>query len=109
MKSLVCLGHDDWVYGVCWWPRNSCHGTDQSDRSSADHLQLLSCSMDKTIILWQPDPSSGVWLEEVYKIFTPTLVNILWAVKNLLAWVKYFTHPVIFLNGSEHLLVWVKI
>ncbi|CAI8001653.1 Elongator complex protein 2 [Geodia barretti] len=62
----VLIGHEDWVYSVCWWPRNSCHGTDQSDCSSADDcLQLLSSSIDKTVVLWKPDPVSGVWMEEV--------------------------------------------
>ena len=28
-------------------------------------LRLLSASMDKTMILWQPDTNSSVWVEQV--------------------------------------------
>lgn len=51
-------GHEDWVYSICW------SSTDQSD-CREQCIQLLSSSMDKTLILWKPDPASGVWLEEV--------------------------------------------
>ena len=60
---LMFKGHEDWVYSVCWCLN---HGIDQSDCSAAEQrMQLLSSSMDKTVILWKPDPLSGVWLEEV--------------------------------------------
>ena len=54
LPSSCLPGHEDWVYSVRWQP------------SPADHtLCLLSASMDKTMTLWQPDPASGVWLEQV--------------------------------------------
>ena len=62
MSSLWFKGHDDWVYSVCWCLNHS-HGTNQSDCNQC--MPLLSSSMDKTLILWKPDPLSGVWMEEV--------------------------------------------
>ena len=32
-------------------------------------LCLLSASMDKTLIIWGPDPDTGVWVEQV--VLTP--------------------------------------
>jgi elongator complex protein 2 len=31
----------------------------------ADTVTLLSCSLDKTMIVWNLDPESGVWIETV--------------------------------------------
>lgn len=42
-EALV-MGHDDWVYQVRW-----------------NGLKLLSASADTSLMLWQPDESSGVW------------------------------------------------
>ncbi|KAI5730461.1 hypothetical protein M8J76_013864 [Diaphorina citri] len=51
----VLLGHEGWVYGVHWHP--VLPGEDSKQ------LHLLSCSMDKSIIVWAPDPTTGLWLE----------------------------------------------
>uniref|UniRef100_A0A8D9AMC6 Elongator complex protein 2 n=1 Tax=Cacopsylla melanoneura TaxID=428564 RepID=A0A8D9AMC6_9HEMI len=50
----VLLGHEGWVYGVHWHPTLS---------DGTRPLHLLSCSMDKSIIAWAPDLSTGLWLE----------------------------------------------
>ncbi|AOW03305.1 YALI0C23386p [Yarrowia lipolytica CLIB122] len=42
-EALV-MGHDDWVYQVRW-----------------NGLRLLSASADTSLMMWQPDLSSGVW------------------------------------------------
>ncbi|XP_055920289.1 elongator complex protein 2 [Eupeodes corollae] len=47
----VLYGHEGWVYGVHW-------------HSSTKGLQLLSASIDKSIIIWQPT-EDGVWMEKV--------------------------------------------
>ena len=52
-------GHEDWTYSVRWHP----YVPDPSPGHQP--LSLLSTSMDKTMVLWQPDSSSGVWLEQV--------------------------------------------
>lgn len=48
----VLLGHDGWVYGVHW------------NRLPDGRLQLLSSSIDKTMILWTP-LEDGVWMERI--------------------------------------------
>ncbi|XP_055839454.1 elongator complex protein 2 [Episyrphus balteatus] len=47
----VLYGHEGWVYGVHW------HSSDLG-------LRLLSASIDKSIIIWQPT-DDGVWMEKV--------------------------------------------
>ena len=58
--EAVLLGHDDWVYSIRWQPLQQREGS-----TPVQPMCLLSVSMDKTMILWRPDPDSGVWLEEV--------------------------------------------
>lgn len=48
----VLQGHEGWVYSVHW-----------NRRTKGSHLQLLSASIDKTIIVWRHDPEVGVWME----------------------------------------------
>lgn len=55
------LGHEDWMYSVRWYPYVT------EPLPGHQPLSLLSASMDKTMVLWQPDPSSGVWLEQVHE------------------------------------------
>lgn len=46
----VLAGHEGWIYSVNWSPM--C-------------LQLLSSSLDKTMIIWEYDAQIGLWLERV--------------------------------------------
>ncbi|KAJ6642507.1 Elongator complex protein 2 [Pseudolycoriella hygida] len=48
----VLLGHDAWVYGVNW------------SRQVDGTLQLLSSSIDKTLIIWTVG-EDGVWMEKI--------------------------------------------
>ncbi|XP_037044564.1 probable elongator complex protein 2 isoform X3 [Bradysia coprophila] len=48
----VLLGHDGWVYGVNW------------SRQADGTLQLLSSSIDKTLIIWTTT-EDGVWMEKI--------------------------------------------
>lgn len=49
----ILLGHDSWVYSVHW------------SKSKGNQLQLLSSSIDKTLIIWSMHEDNGVWLEKV--------------------------------------------
>lgn len=46
--EALLFGHEDWVYTVAWNP---------------DPLkpQLLSASADNSLVIWEPDPVTGVW------------------------------------------------
>ncbi len=46
------------MYSLQWQPL-------QLTPVMAQPLCLLSVSMDKTMLLWKPDPSSGMWVEHV--------------------------------------------
>ncbi|XP_077281118.1 elongator complex protein 2 [Temnothorax americanus] len=60
LESVLC-GHESWVYGVHWQPVESGRGT-----VNRRTMQLLSCSMDKTMIIWKPDEiTNGMWTEAV--------------------------------------------
>ncbi|XP_017757323.1 PREDICTED: probable elongator complex protein 2, partial [Eufriesea mexicana] len=54
LESVLC-GHEGWIYGVHWLQLNN------KDRI----LRLLSCSLDKSMIIWEPDKVTGIWLEKV--------------------------------------------
>ncbi|XP_073486934.1 elongator complex protein 2 [Aquarana catesbeiana] len=57
--ETVLAGHENCVYAVHWQP------SFRKDGSIVQPMSLLSASMDKTMILWEPDDESGVWLEQV--------------------------------------------
>eukprot|EP00038_Savillea_parva_P004053 m.133558 g.133558 ORF g.133558 m.133558 type:complete len:1074 (-) comp11360_c0_seq2:78-3299(-) len=52
LESLL-MGHDNWVYSVQWHPRVE----------GRQPPVLLSASMDRTLMMWTPDATSGVWLD----------------------------------------------
>eukprot|EP01126_Amoeba_proteus_P056937 TRINITY_DN7215_c0_g1_i18.p1 TRINITY_DN7215_c0_g1~~TRINITY_DN7215_c0_g1_i18.p1 ORF type:complete len:549 (-),score=98.64 TRINITY_DN7215_c0_g1_i18:740-2353(-) len=59
LLESVLVGHEDWVSQVVW---QRPHVTDEGVHQQ---LKLLSSSMDATMIIWEPDADSGLWLETV--------------------------------------------
>uniref|UniRef100_S4RVI8 Elongator complex protein 2 n=1 Tax=Petromyzon marinus TaxID=7757 RepID=S4RVI8_PETMA len=57
--EAVLAGHENRVYGVHWQPASI------QDGKRSQPMNLLSASMDKTMIIWSPDEETGVWLEKV--------------------------------------------
>ena len=50
--EALLLGHEDWVYTIAW----NCQPSSLP--------RLLSASADNSLIIWAPDPSSGIWINE---------------------------------------------
>lgn len=46
----ILYGHEGWVYSASWSP---------------DSLKLLTASFDKTMIIWELDTDTGLWLENI--------------------------------------------
>ncbi|XP_062110029.1 elongator complex protein 2 [Humulus lupulus] len=60
LESLL-IGHEDWVYSVEWQPPSA-----SGDRVAYCQPQsILSASMDKTMMIWQPERTSGIWMNVV--------------------------------------------
>ncbi|KFK36003.1 hypothetical protein AALP_AA4G065100 [Arabis alpina] len=59
----VLIGHEDWVYSVEWQPPV----TNMVDGQLTNHqpLSILSASMDKTMMIWRPEKTTGVWVNVV--------------------------------------------
>jgi len=54
LESVLC-GHEGWVYGVHWQPAKN-----------RQTMKLLSSSMDKTMIIWEPaEIMNGMWTETI--------------------------------------------
>ncbi|CEF65500.1 Elongator complex protein 2 [Strongyloides ratti] len=47
--ETILSGHEGWIYSVKWHPSK---------------LAILTCSIDKFIMIWEPLDDRGVWLEE---------------------------------------------
>ncbi|KVI05393.1 WD40 repeat-containing protein [Cynara cardunculus var. scolymus] len=58
LESLL-IGHEDWVYSVEWQPSSLV------DNSSYQPQSILSASMDKTMMIWQPERTTGIWVNVV--------------------------------------------
>lgn len=46
----ILSGHEGWIYSVNWAPNT---------------LQLLSASLDKSMIIWEFDPENNLWLDKI--------------------------------------------
>ncbi|XP_060597873.1 elongator complex protein 2-like [Ruditapes philippinarum] len=57
--ETVLSGHENWIYTVKWKPPALIDGKQHQE------MCLLSVSMDKTMILWEPESESGVWTEQM--------------------------------------------
>ncbi|KAL4189160.1 hypothetical protein AMTRI_Chr08g205590 [Amborella trichopoda] len=62
LESLL-IGHEDWVYSVAWQP--PLHVSLPENCEWCQPLSLLSASMDKTMMIWRPERTSGLWMNEV--------------------------------------------
>lgn len=47
--EALLLGHEDWIYTASWSPQSATN-------------QLLTVSADNSLIIWEPEPVSGIWL-----------------------------------------------
>lgn len=56
LETVLC-GHEGWVYGVHWQPIKT---------DNCETMKLLSASIDKTMIIWEPaELMNGIWTETV--------------------------------------------
>lgn len=55
----ILSGHEGWIYGVNW------HPAIEIDGIVTQPLKLLSCSLDKSMVVWEPNESTGMWMETV--------------------------------------------
>eukprot|EP00249_Psilotum_nudum_P012407 c23766_g1_i3 orf=377-2911(+) len=66
LESLL-VGHEDWVYSVRWKPPVKKYVEDDTGVHCNLHqpLSVLSASMDRTMMIWEPDSRSGLWMNVV--------------------------------------------
>ncbi|KAL6450347.1 LOW QUALITY PROTEIN: ELP2 Elongator complex protein 2 [Candida maltosa Xu316] len=53
--EALIMGHDDWVSGLQWHP--SCKANHENAK-----LQLLTCTADTSLMIWEMDVDSGIWV-----------------------------------------------
>eukprot|EP01135_Chromosphaera_perkinsii_P005194 Nk52_evm12s322 gene=Nk52_evmTU12s322 len=63
--EAVLEGHDDWVYGLSWAPNYRCAAKEGEEWTVYQAERLLTSSMDKTMMIWEPDRETGVWVNFV--------------------------------------------
>ena len=61
LESLL-IGHEDWVYSVEWQPPSV---TSANGFAYCQPQSILSASMDKTMMIWQPERTTGIWMNVV--------------------------------------------
>ncbi|OVA15334.1 WD40 repeat [Macleaya cordata] len=61
LESLL-IGHEDWVYSVEWRPPSS---SSSEGNGIYQSQSILSASMDKTMMIWQPEKTTGIWMNVV--------------------------------------------
>lgn len=58
--EALLLGHEDWVMSVQWAP------LEKTSKGLVQPLKILSSSADKTMMIWEPDASTGIWINTVH-------------------------------------------
>ncbi|CAG8651828.1 27661_t:CDS:10 [Gigaspora margarita] len=64
MFEALLMGHDDWVYSVCWQPPTSIMDKEGNARYHQP-MSILTSSSDKSMMVWKPDQETGVWVNLV--------------------------------------------
>ncbi|ONM02645.1 Elongator complex protein 2 [Zea mays] len=59
LESLL-VGHEDWVYSVEWQPPTLLTGDE-----AHQPMSILSASMDKMMMIWRPEKTTGLWIDSV--------------------------------------------
>ncbi|GLC36432.1 hypothetical protein PLESTM_000445900 [Pleodorina starrii] len=59
--EALLIGHEDWVHGLQWTPPPPSSPGGRHSRATA---ALLTASMDRTMVIWRSEASSGLWMNE---------------------------------------------
>ncbi|CAI5759461.1 unnamed protein product [Candida verbasci] len=54
LEALI-MGHDDWINGIQWHPSYNYNTNEKK-------LQLLTCTADTSLFIWEMDLDSGIWV-----------------------------------------------
>jgi elongator complex protein 2 len=63
----ILIGHDDWVYSIQWKPSHVewIENAAGMQAKIVQPMSILSASMDRTMMIWKPDVTTGLWVNEV--------------------------------------------